>query len=398
MREAGSVATTEAGRPDRVRIGAYYFPSYQADPRNDEWHGRGWTEWELTRRAEPRFEGHTQPKIPSRGYVDDADPRQAADTIELARSHGLDFFLYSWHWFEDGPFLARALEEGFLEAPNAADLPIAISWANQDWDNLFPAKRHEGRTILAPGSVSHASFREATDRVIGYMRRPQYHRVAGGAYFNVFDPLELVAGLGGPEATAEALRDFRRRADEAGVGELHLCAGLWGMAGESPPHLRGWKPVAPDLVRDVGFDSTTSYNWFQYVPFGTELTVDYADVVPVAEEGWERFAADHVVPYIPTVMMGWDPSPRSVPSEEYVVSHYPYTNIVVGNSPESFGRTIDRAAAFAQRPGGLGQVIVYAWNEWTEGSFLDPEREHGDAYLAEIARATGSAARPQSPV
>jgi hypothetical protein len=371
-----------------VRVGAYYFPSYQPDRRNDEWHGRGWTEWELVRRAEPRFPGHEQPKVPLRRYHDDSNPVTAAETIRLASGHGLDFLLYSWHWFEDGPYLETALEQGFLEAENAEELPFAISWANQDWDNLFPAKRVEGRTVLAPGAVSPASFHAATERVITrYMSRPHYLRVRGAAYFNVFDPLELVAGLGGLDGAAEAVEGFRRRAREAGVGELHLSAGLWGIGGDVPPHLRGWRPVPPQLVARLGFDSTTSYNWFQYIPFSGRMTVDYDETVEIAAEGWGRFSAAHQVPYVPTVSMGWDPSPRSVMTEEYVPSQYPYTHILVGNTPERFGAAVERAIRFAQTSASPRMVIVNSWNEWTEGAFLDLEARHGAGYLEAIAAA-----------
>ncbi len=62
-------------------VGVYYFPQYHPDPRNDVWHGRGWTEWELVRRAEPRFPGHLQPKVPAWGYYDESSPTAAARTI-----------------------------------------------------------------------------------------------------------------------------------------------------------------------------------------------------------------------------------------------------------------------------------------------------------------------------
>ena len=45
----------------KYQVAAYYFPNYHIDPRNAEIHGPGWTEWELVKRAEPRFAGHQQP-------------------------------------------------------------------------------------------------------------------------------------------------------------------------------------------------------------------------------------------------------------------------------------------------------------------------------------------------
>ena len=123
-----------------VEVGVYYFPQYHRDGRNDAWHGHGWTEWELVKRAEPRFESHYQPKVPLWGYYDEADPVCAARSIEVARSHGIDFFIFDWYWYEDGPFLERALEAGFLKAENATELRIALMWANHNWENIHPVK------------------------------------------------------------------------------------------------------------------------------------------------------------------------------------------------------------------------------------------------------------------
>lgn len=368
-----------------VDIGAYYFPAYQPDRRNDEWHGAGWTEWELLRRAEPRFEGHAQPKRPVRGYIDDSDPEVATDTIRLARGHGIDFFVFDWHWYEDGPFLEAALEKGFLNADNAAELPFAIMWANQDWDNLFPSKRYESRTVLASGSVSRKAFREATDYVISnYLGRHHYYRIEGGAYFSIFDPLELINGLGGVDSAAHELAGFRSRAREAGVGEVHLNAVAWGLDGDIPPHLRGWRPVPPADVEALGFDSVTSYNWFQHVPMSGELTMDYAEVADQAIACWDRFAEAYPTPYYPCVMMGWDPSPRSVQTEDYVPRNYPFTHVIVDNTPPRFGRVLGHACQFASASQQPGRVIINAWNEWTEGSFLDLEHRFGAGYLNEI--------------
>ncbi len=302
---------------DGVDVGVYYFPQYQPDRRNDQWHGPGWTEWELVRRAEPRFPGHAQPKVPLRGYVDDSHPAVAAQTIELARAHGVGFFIFDWHWYEDGPFLERALNEGFLQAANA-DLPFAIMWANQDWDNLFPAKLVEGRTILADGAVSVAAFAQATDYVIDrYLSQPHYYRVTGGAYFSIFDPIELAEGLGGAAEAGRVLADFRARARAAGAGELHLNAIAWGLGENVPPHQRGFRPLPDSLISALGFDSVTSYNWFQHVPFRGELTADYEHITAAASGGWPKFAETYSVPYYPNVLMGWDASPRAVQSEEF---------------------------------------------------------------------------------
>ncbi len=96
---------------DQLTIACYYFPSYHLDARNARVHGPGWTEWELVRRAEPRFPGHRQPRVPLWGQTNEADPVAMARR-SAAADHGIDAFIFDWYWYDDGPYLARALDEG----------------------------------------------------------------------------------------------------------------------------------------------------------------------------------------------------------------------------------------------------------------------------------------------
>lgn len=77
-------------------IACYYFPNYHVDPRNEAVHGPGSSEWELVKRAEPRFEGHRQPRVPAWGYEDESDPAAMARKIDAAADHGLDAFIFDW--------------------------------------------------------------------------------------------------------------------------------------------------------------------------------------------------------------------------------------------------------------------------------------------------------------
>jgi Glycosyltransferase WbsX len=369
-------------------VGVYYFPQYHPDPRNDVWHGRGWTEWDLVRRAEPRFPGHRQPKVPAWGYYDEADPTAAARTISAAAEHGIDFFIFDWYYYEDGPFLEACLDNGFLGAANAGDFRFALMWANHPWRNIFPAKRFQEQSLLLPGAMSPAGFVRATDHVIGrYMSLPNYYRIADRAYFSFFDVATLTEGLGGIDRAAVELAGFRDRARAAGAGELHLNGVLWGLPGTDDSSDRPEQVSAsPKVVEWLGFDSVTSYNWMQYAQM-PELATDYGPYSQVAAAGWKRFVDSYPVPYFPNVSMGWDSSPRTVQSDEFAPLGYPYTPVLVGNTPELFGRALRWCREFVHSGVTEPVFTINAWNEWTEGSYLEPDESTGMAYLEAIATA-----------
>jgi hypothetical protein len=366
-------------------IMAYYFPNYHQDRRNAAWHGTGWTEWELVQRATPRFPGHQQPNVPAWGYEDEALPGVAEHKIAFAADHGLRGFIFDWYWYADGPFLQRALEEGFLGASNNARLRFSLMWANHDWVNIHPFKRSMTSTVLARGAVFPMGFQEATNYVIArYFTHPSYWRVDGRPYFSIYDLVSLLDGLGGLDEARRALDGFRARTRAAGFPDVHLNAVVWNLGilpGEKAPRDHN------DLLERLGFDSVTSYIWIHHTPLETFPTVPYRPYAERAMEDWTRFTALYRLPYYPNVTMGWDPSPRTVQSDVYDNLGYPFTPILEGNTPQEFERVLREARRFLDQGRTSPPILtVNAWNEWTEGSYLEPDTRHGTAYLEAIKR------------
>jgi hypothetical protein len=365
------------------QVAAYYFPQYHPDPRNDRRHGKNWTEWELVRRAEPRFPGHQQPKLPAWGFQDESDPDVMARKIAAAADNGLDAFIFDWYWYDDGPFLNGALDRGFLGAANNDRLRFALMWANHDWINLFPAKRGVPGHLFAPGAVARASFDAAADYIIErYLRHPSYWRLDGRAYLSIYELARMVGGLGGVGEARAAMESLRAKARAAGVGELHLNAVMWGVQ-ILPSELTVRDPNA--LLDALGFDSVTSYIWIHHLPMDKQLTVSYAETADKAAKQWVEFSQQYSLPYFPNVTMGWDPSPRTAQSDEYGPFGYPYTSILTGNTSLEFRKALEQARAFLDtQPANRRVLTINAWNEWTEGSYLEPDTLYGMAYLEAI--------------
>jgi hypothetical protein len=357
-----------------TQTAVYYFPQWHADPRNDVWFRPGWTEWELVKAAVPRFPGHAQPKTPVWGHDDEATPEGMTRRCRAARAHGIDAFLFDWYWY-DGPFLNRALDEGFLAADT--DLRFALMWANHDWADVFPAHRDRHRRPLASARIGRDGFRAAMEHVIErYLVQPGYWRLDGAAYFSIYRLHDLVTTLGGPQAAADELAWFRQRAAQAGAGELHLAATTNSMVLDPPVRLT-----------ELGLDSLTSYNWYDHVDFGRDLTIAYADVAKRAADDWPRLAGATDLPYAPNVTVGWDCTPRIAADSPVEIGEWPFLPVLVDNTPESFEEAARSAVAFARRAGGPGYITVNAWNEWTEGAYLEPDTQWGTGHLEALRTA-----------
>ena len=164
----------------RPELGCYYFPNYHPDQRNAVTHGQGWTEWELVKQSRPRFSGHRQPAIPSWGYTDEADPEVMSRKISAAADHCIDYFIFDWYYYDDGPFLQRALEEGFMRAGNNQRIKFCCMWANHDWLDIHPARPDIRPKLLYPGTVKPETFDKICHLVIDkYFKHPSYYFIHG---------------------------------------------------------------------------------------------------------------------------------------------------------------------------------------------------------------------------
>ncbi|MCX7827005.1 MAG: glycoside hydrolase family 99-like domain-containing protein, partial [Verrucomicrobiae bacterium] len=151
------------------------------------------------------------------------------------------------------------------------------------------------------------------------------------------------------------------------------------------------------LVKDLGFDSVTSYVWIHHVAL-PRLQTDYNEARDAYFRYWNEAARKFDVPYYPNVTMGWDPSPRAHQDDEYGNFGYPFTNTIAGNTPERFKEALVMAKRrLLAKPGGPRILNINCWNEWTEGSYLEPDQRHGMKYLEAVREVFGAANGAKQP-
>ncbi len=353
-------------------VAAYIWPSCHNDPlaARKLW-GEGRGEWEVINKGTPRFKGHYQPRQPLWGCEMDNDPAVVERWIEAATAHGVNVFVYDWYWYENGPYLESALNDGFLKAKNNHKMQFYIMWANHDVKyNYWNVHRYKDNTdILWDAKVDLKNFRIIVDRVINqYFKLPNYFKINGEPVFSLFSYDKLLQSFNSDPAEArKALDYFRSEVKKAGFPGLHI---QWNQGGAGLMSESAARSFA-GKIKGMGYNSVAMYNMAK----STEDYLDYAAQSLAIRQQMESVVD---VPVIPCVSVGWDDTPRFPAKGEMDCVH-------IHNTPQSFAAYLYKAKDYVDRhPGHPRLITINAWNEWVEGSYLLPDMLNGFGYLEAV--------------
>jgi hypothetical protein len=350
--------------PDDARLIAFYLPHFHPIPENDEWWGKGFTEWTNVVQARPLFPGHYQPHLPSDlGFYDLRLPEVRQAQADLAREYGIHGFCYYHYWFNGRRLLERPFEE--VLASGKPDLPFCLCWANENWTRRWDGRDKE---VLLEQHYCEQDDREHLRSLAAAFRDPRYIRVGGRPLFLVY----RASALPNPVRTTAV---WREEARALGVGELYLCR-VESFADDR------------DDPRQSGFDAGVEFqpdavNLSSPVFQRSHKVYDY----PATVERMRK-RSPPAYPRIPCVTPSWDNSARRKWGAV----------IFRDSSPELYEEWLTDVLQQV-RPIGHDERIVFinAWNEWAEGNHLEPCQRWGRAYL-EATRSALVRARRGGPL
>ena len=352
----------------KARVIALYLPQYHPIPENDVWWGKGFTEWTNVGKAKSLFKGHYQPRVPADlGYYDLRVPETRKAQAAMAREHGIEGFCYWHYWFGNGK---RLIERPFNEvvASGEPDFPFCLAWANETWKGF--AHGLKNRNILIeqkyPGIEDYtAHFYE----VLPAFRDKRYITVDLKPLFYIYQPLNL------PDAKVfiELWQDL---AIKNGLKGVYFVA-----------NFDDYKKY--DEIINFGFDGVHLNRLFDY---RKEHETFFAKIqsfvkrkvfnIPnylTYKKVFSSFSGieDKVENIFPTIIPGWDHTPRS--GREGQVFH--------DSTPELFEKHIEVVLGnINEKPEERKIVFLKSWNEWAEGNYMEPDLKWGKRYLEAFKR------------
>ena len=360
-----------------MKVMCMYLPQFHSFPENDEWWGRGYTEWVAVKRARPLYKGHIQPKVPQGGRYYDLDA-DGVETLkyqaELARKYGVYGFAIYQYYFNGKTLMEKPLRT-LLENPGI-DIRYNICWANETWTRTWYGLSDQ--VLMAQEYGNKKDWKRYFDHMLPYFKDERYIKVGNRPVWQIYKTFDI-------PVFEEMAACFNEWARAEGFDGVYIISGRTAAGCDSRSKvIDGYYYFEPgySLKNDMGPAGKMLYNAGTYVRslrnrlvgekngFILERRIDARRIMrSIAER-------DYAENEFPGIIPDWDNTPRRG-----------YKGLVyMGTSPELFEKTLKTLRdKVSTHP--VDFVYVNAWNEWGEGAYVEPDEEKGFAYLEAIKRA-----------
>ena len=362
-----------------VKAIAMYFPQFHTIPENDEWWGKGFTDWENVKSGYSIYDGHRQPRVPlGNNYYDLTNKDVLLWQSQLAKQYGIFGFSIYHYWF-DGKQLLQKPKELFLNNPDI-DINFCLTWANETW-----ARRWEGddRKILQlqTHEPTKEKWKQHFDYLLPYFLDKRAIRIDGKVLFQIYRPYLI-------DRVDQMLCYWRKLARECGLGELYFMAintfnyhqreVLDAFDGVLlfQPHvatntlqIKGLSFLIESMLRHFPEPWVESFRALRKMLKSTYTKYDYEKVCSVAIRQKELYPTRDVYNM---AFLEWDNTAR----------YKDKATIYQGCTPNVF-RSVFRQMVKSTLENDKDKrfVFINAWNEWAEGTYLEPDTLYKYQYL-----------------
>lgn len=372
-----------------MKVIAYYLPQFHTIPENDEWWGKGFTEWTNMKAAKPLFEGHYQPRVPLNGdYYDLSDASVMKRQAEMAKSHGLFGFCFYHYWFGGKLLLEKPVENYFRRKD--IDFPFCISWANEHWTNQWVSSQR--KVLIEQTYGGKKEWKEHFDYLLPFMKDARYITCDGKPILVIYRP-DII------DCRKEMLHYWNQLAREQGLpgicfisqraesilDNINIDLSMFDYVSSYQPSLaltRIWnsKNTLKDLHKLKRRAAIFLEKHFKIDANSIQLHQKTSGVKKYDYDAvWSQVLnnCDITSNQIPCGFTGWDNTPRRK-EQGYIID---------GSSPDKFENYMEKLIIKSKKDYPTDLLFLFAWNEWAEGGYLEPDERYKYAYLEALKNA-----------
>ena len=351
----------------KARVWAYYLPQFHPFPRNDEWWGKGFTEWTNVGKAKKLFPGHYQPKVPADlGYYDLRVPEVRQAQADIARGAGVEGFIYWHYWFAGEELMERPFKE-VLDS-GEPDFPFALAWANQTWKGFNFGVNNERNVLIEqtyPGEKDHIAH---FNSILPALKDKRYIRVDDKPIFIIYQPFDITE-------VKEFIKLWQKMALENGLKGIYFI-GLengYFTEDEGLNYKKEIEKVGFDAINYMRLHPNKQTFWqLQFHRFSKYILRWPILYSYKRQMKWFSNDTDKEENAIPCIIPNWDHTPRSGKRGM----------VFVGSTPNLFKQHVnDTYERIKHKPYDKRIMIIKSWNEWAEGNYMEPDLKYGYGFL-----------------
>ena len=345
-----------------MKILAYYLPQFHEDENNNKWWGKGFTEWTNLKRIDPLYKGHNQPRIPLNYNYYDLEKKETMEwQTQLMKEYSIEGLCY-YHYWSIGKKLLNKPVENLLKWKDIKQ-KFCFFWANHSWRKDWIGEK----TILFNQEYgSEKEWEIHFEYLKNFFSDTRYIKINNKPLFIIYNKEEI-------ENYEKMEKFFEKKCIEMGFNGIEI---LISINKEKKLSLVNKKVIIREP--DCSLNRKTIFERILY-----KLKKEYkiGKILPIQKYNYERFLKEGFKiaknnineSNYPTIFTGWDNTPR-----------YRERGFILENSnPEIFKRYLLKYKKLMKEK-KCEFIFVNAWNEWTEGMYLEPDEKNGYKYLEVI--------------
>lgn len=368
---------------EKIKIIAFYLPQFHTFPENDEWWGKGFTEWTNTKKAKPLFKGQNQPRIPlNENYYNLLDDDVKKYQAKLAKENGIYGFCYYHYWFKDGKKLMEKPLEQMLNNKEI-DIPFCLSWANEPWTRRWDGNENE---IIMPQEYGgKKEWKQHFEYLYNFFIDGRYIKIGGNPIFIIYKP-ELIPNIN------EMLDYWDMLAKQRGINKIEFIyqyPKFHYMKNKDDSKFSYGIQFEP--LFSNGDLNTVSLNKIDEIKFLLRNKSILARKIRNKiyknkpkiysyDDTWTRIleTEDTSNKMILGAFVDWDNTARREKNG----------TCYIGANPQKFKSYMKKLIEKERKEYHKNIIFINAWNEWAEGAYLEPDEKYGYEYLESIKEVT----------
>lgn len=359
-------------KKEKIKLIAWHLPQYHCIPENDEWWGKGFTEWTNVKRAVPLFDGHLQPRVPlDKYYYNLLDKRTLEWQAMLTRKYGVYGLCFYHYWFNGKLLLEKPVEQ--LLNYKEIDINFCFSWANEPWSRSW---RGNTKDIIMPQEYGdQVEWKAHFKYLLPFFRDSRYIKEDG-------KPILLIYRTESIPKCDKMIKYWNKLAIDEGLPGIYIVETLNYMQNKTccaeskaivymEPTLKEKRTLRWGIKR-IGYKIKIGF--FKACGIKCPIIENYDKV-------WKKII-NRKYPKVEKkiflgAFVGWDDSPR----KQY------RSRVIRGGTPEKFGYYLEKQILKAKQMRS-SYIFINAWNEWAEGTYLEPDELFKYGYLEQIKKIT----------